>query len=430
MSEALQAPRGTRDLTPPETARWARVEAVLKSVFARFGYGEIRTPIFEHTELFTRGIGEATDIVGKEMYTFADRKDRSLTLRPEGTAGVVRAYAQNNLGRGERGEAKLFYLGPMFRYERPQAGRFRQFWQAGAEAIGYGDPIADAESAAMLVTALAELGLKDLCVDINSVGDAETRTAYRARLLDFVAAWTGPISAESRARCAVNPLRILDSKDPQDAELVAAAPKVTNHLSTRSSAHFAAVLRHLDALGVPTQVNKTLVRGLDYYTDTVFEVISGELGAQGAVAGGGRYDSLVGEFQPQPRPAVGWAIGLDRLTALLAARGLAETGPACDAAVCCLGERGLARGLKLAQELRAAGVRTWYDGGQRRSLKGQFKQADAEGCRWALVLGDDELGRGEATLKDMRTGSQAAVAIGNAAAELAARLGRDPAKGL
>lgn len=418
MTESLQAPRGTRDLLPAETARWAAVESVLRDVFARFGYGELRTPIFEHTELFVRGIGEATDIVGKEMYTFPDRKARSLTLRPEGTAGVVRSYVQHSLGRGDNGEAKLFYLGPMFRYERPQAGRYRQFWQAGAEAIGFADPHADAESIAMLVLALRTLGLKDLCVDVNSVGDAETRAAFRARLLDFVDAWHGPISAESRARCAVNPLRILDSKDPQDAELVAAAPKVTNHLSTRSSAHFAAVLRHLDGLGVPYQVNKTLVRGLDYYTDTVFEVLSSDLGAQNAVAGGGRYDGLVGEFQSQGRPAVGWAVGLDRLIGLLETRGLMDGEGRTWVAVCCMGPRAFARGLILAQELREAGVRVCFDVGAKRSLKSQFKQADAEKCHWAVVLGENELMSGKASLKDMMKGDQFEVPLAEVVAEV------------
>lgn len=422
MSEMLQAPRGTRDLLPHETARWAAVEGVLRAVFANYAYKELRTPLLEHTELFTRGIGEATDIVGKEMYTFADRKGRSLTLRPEGTAGVVRAYVQHALGRGEAGEAKLFYLGPMFRYERPQAGRFRQFWQAGAEAIGFADPASDAESIAMLFAALRALGLDDLSVDVNSVGDSDTRTAFRARLLDFVASWQGPISAESRARCGVNPLRILDSKDPQDAELVAAAPKVTNHLSTGSSAHFAAVLRHLDRLKIPHQVNKTLVRGLDYYTDTVFEVLATGLGAQSAVAGGGRYDGLVGEFQAQARPAVGWAVGMDRLVGLLEARGLMPGEAGAQVAVCCMGPQAFARGLVLAQELRQRGIRTWFDAGVRRSFKSQFKQADAEGCLWAVVLGDDELVRGEASLKDMRGGGQSAVGFSFLAAELTRRL--------
>ncbi|HXC63315.1 MAG TPA: histidine--tRNA ligase [bacterium] len=422
MSEALQAPRGTRDLLPAETARWAEVEAVLRDVYARFGYRELRTPIFEHTELYVRGIGEATDIVGKEMYTFSDRGGRSLTLRPEGTAGVVRSYVEHSLGQGDRGEAKLFYLGPMFRYERPQKGRYRQFWQAGAEAIGYADPAADAESIAMLVLALRELGLKGLQADVNSVGDAETRADFRGRLQDFVRGWGGSISNESRARLETNPLRILDSKDPDDEALVAAAPKVTNHLSTRSSAHFAGVLRHLDRLGVPYEVNKKLVRGLDYYSDTVFEVLSSDLGAQSAVAGGGRYDGLVGQFQKQARPAVGWAIGLDRLTVLLEQAGLVAGHGGSQVAVCTLGGAAFGPGLALAQSLREAGVSVWFDSSGQRGLKNQFKQADAEGCALALVLGEDELARGEASLKDMKKGEQSPVALDAVVAEVKRRL--------
>jgi histidyl-tRNA synthetase len=422
VSESLQAPRGTRDLLPADTARWQAVEAVLRGVYARYGYRELRTPAFEHTELFERGIGEATDIVGKEMYTFPDRKGRRMTLRPEGTAGVVRSYAEHHLGQGDRGEAKLFYLGPMFRYERPQAGRYRQFWQAGAEAIGFADPAADAESMAMLVTALRELGLKDLVVDLNSVGDNETREAFRERLLEFLKGWKGTISHESRERMATNPLRILDSKDPADAELVDWAPKVGNHLSTRSSSHFAGVVRHLDRLKVPYQVNKKLVRGLDYYTDTVFEVLSSDLGAQSAVAGGGRYDGLVGQFQSQARPAVGWAIGLDRLVWLLEQRQLMAGNTGADVAVVHLGGPSFGPCAGLAQELREKGLRVSFDVSGLRGLKNQFKQADTEGCRLALVLGADELARGEASIKDMKTGEQSAVALGRAVEEILGRL--------
>jgi histidyl-tRNA synthetase len=274
----------------------------------------------------------------------------------------------------------------------------------------------------MLVTALRELGLKGLQADINSVGDAGTRADFRARLQDFVRGWGGSISAESRARLETNPLRILDSKDPDDAELVAAAPKVTNHLSTRSSAHFAAVLRHLDRLGVPYEVNKKLVRGLDYYSDTVFEVLSSDLGAQSAVAGGGRYDGLVGQFQPQGRPAVGWAIGLDRLCWLLEQAGLQDGGARAQVAVCTLGGRAFGRGLALAQALRTDGVRVWFDSSGQRSLKNQFKQADAEGCRLALVLGEDELARGEAGLKDMKSAEQTAVRLDAVLDEVKRRL--------
>jgi histidyl-tRNA synthetase len=409
---------------PKDTPRWQAVEQLLRGIFARYGYRELRTPLFEHTELFERGIGEATDIVGKEMYSFPDRKGRSLTLRPEGTAGVVRSYVEQHLGAGERGEAKLFYLGPMFRYERPQAGRYRQFWQAGAEAIGFGDPASDAESIAMLFTALKELGLKDLLVDINSVGDAETRTAFRERMLDFLKGWKGDMSAESRARMDTNPLRILDSKDPADAELVDWAPKVGNHLSTRSSAHFAGVVRHLDRLGIPYQVNKKLVRGLDYYTDTVFEVLSSDLGAQSAVAGGGRYDGLVGQFQKQARPAVGWAIGLDRLIYLLEQRNLMPGEPGAEAAVIHLGGASFGPALGLAQALRESGVSVCFDASGARSLKNQFRQADSEGCRWALILGADELAEGRIGLKDLKAQQQESLPLAGAVAEVVKRLGR------
>lgn len=426
MSETLQAPRGTRDLLPADTARWAAVEAMLRDAFNRYGYRELRTPVFEHTELYVRGIGEATDIVGKEMYSFADRKGRSITLRPEGTAGVVRSYVEQRLGQGERGEAKLFYLGPMFRYERPQAGRYRQFWQAGAEAIGYADPASDAESIAMLVTVLRELGLKDLAIDINSVGDAQTRAAFRERLLEFLRDWKGDMSADSRARMETNPLRILDSKDKADEELVGWLPKVTNHLSSRSSAHFAAVLRHLDRLKMPYNVNKTLVRGLDYYSDTVFEVLSSDLGSQSAVAGGGRYDGLVGEFQAQARPAVGWAIGLDRLCWLLEQRQLVPGTVGADLAVITLGTAAFGRGLALAQQFREAGIRTWFDASGQRSMKNQFKQADSEGCRLALILGEDELAKGEAGLKDMLKQSQDSIKLDDAVSEVRRRLDPQP----
>ena len=422
MSETLQAPRGTRDLLPVDTSRWQAVETVMRDVFARYSYRELRTPIFEHTELYERGIGETTDIVGKEMYTFPDRKGRRLTLRPEGTAGVVRSYVENHLGAGERGEAKLFYLGPMFRYERPQAGRYRQFWQAGAEAIGFGDPASDAESIAMLITVLRQLGMKELVVDINSVGDAETRENFRGRLLEFLETWKGSMSAESRGRMQTNPMRILDSKDPADAELVDWAPKVGNHLSTRSSAHFAGVVRHLDRLNIPYQVNKKLVRGLDYYTDTVFEVLSSDLGAQSAVAGGGRYDGLVGQFQSQARPAVGWAIGLDRLTWLLEQRGLMQGAPGADIAIIHLGGPSFGPALGLAQQLREAGAKVCFDSSGLRGLKNQFKQADSEGCRLALILGADELAKGEIGLKDLKAQVQESIALVEAVPEALKRL--------
>ena len=416
---AARAPSGTHDVLWPESTRWEALLAAFTSLVERAGYGLAHTPTFEDVRVFRRGIGEGSDVVGKEMYEFEDRGGRTLALRPEGTAPIVRAFVQHRPPL----PWKAWYATPAFRYERPQAGRYRQFYQAGSEAIGFADPASDAESIAMLVTALRELGLKDLVVDINSVGDAETRAVYRERLLEFLNGWTGSMSAESRARMGTNPLRVLDSKDKDDQELVAFAPKVTNHLSTHSSAHFAAVLRHLDRLGIPYEVNKKLVRGLDYYTDTVFEVLSNDLGAQSAVAGGGRYDGLVGEFQAQGRPAVGWGIGLDRLTWLLEQRQLMAGTSGSDVAVITLGQVCFGRGLALAQALREAGLRACFDASGLRSMKNQFKQADTEGCRLALVLGEDELSRGEAAIKDMKTGEQSAIRLEHALDEIQRRLG-------
>ncbi len=418
MSEPLKTPRGTRDLLPHETAFWRQVEAKAHAVFARYGYREIRTPLFEATELFSRGIGEGTDIVSKEMYTFADRKERSLTLRPEGTAGVVRAYIEHHLGAGESGEAKLYYLGPMFRYERPQAGRYRQFWQLGAEFLGASEPAADAETIALLMTLLRETGLSGLQVDINSVGCADCRPAYNARLLEHLQGWQGSMSAESRQRLSINPMRVLDSKDPQDAELVAGAPKITNHLCSACSAHFAGVQRHLDRMGVPFEVNKKLVRGLDYYSRTAFEVLSDQLGSQSAVAGGGRYDSLVGSLGGADRPGVGFGIGMDRLLFLLEKSNALQAPSATQVAVLALGAGAQGPGLGIAQTLREQGVSVWMDLSGKRGMKSQIKAAAAEGVAVSLILGEDELARGVCGLKDMRAQAQSEVSLENAVKEI------------
>jgi histidyl-tRNA synthetase len=422
VGELIKTPRGTRDLLPADTRLWQKVEAALRRVFGAYGYEEIRTPLFEATELFVRGIGEGTDIVGKEMYSFHDRKGRSLTLRPEGTAGVVRAYAEHALGAGENGEAKLYYIGPMFRYERPQAGRYRQFWQAGVEAIGFADPLADAEVVAMLVQGLAEAGLKGLSVDINSVGCRDCRPAYLELLKAHLKAHASELSAESQQRLLTNPMRILDSKDPQDAEVVDAAPKTTNHLCSACSAHFAAVLRHLERAGVEHQVNKKLVRGLDYYSRTAFEVLSGDLGAQNAVAGGGRYDSLVGELSGTDRPSVGFGMGLDRLVQLLSSPSAEGPSAPAQVAVICLGSPAYGVGFGLAQELRALGVSVWMDLSRKRGMKNQMKTAGGSGVRYALILGEDELAKGEASVKDMNSGEQAALPLKGLAAAIAGKL--------
>lgn len=421
MAESIKTPRGTRDLLPADTALWQKAEEAFRQVFRAYGYGEIRTPLFEATELFVRGIGEGTDIVNKEMYTFEDRKGRSLTLRPEGTAGVVRAYAEHSLGQGENGEAKLYYIGPMFRYERPQAGRYRQFWQAGAEAIGFSEPLADAEVVAMLVQALAAAGLKGLSVDINSVGCPACRPAYLELLKAHLNAHAAELSAESQQRLATNPMRILDSKDEKDAAVVDAAPKTTNHLCTDCSSHFAGVLRLLERAGVDYQVNKKLVRGLDYYTRTAFEVLSGSLGAQNAVAGGGRYNSLVGELSGVDRPAVGFGVGIDRIMQLLAQNG-ASPAPQTDVALIALGSPAYGAAFGLAQRLRALGALAWMDLSRKRSMKSQMKAASAMGARFAVILGDDELAKGEASLKDMGRGEQAPVPLEGLAEALMGKL--------
>ncbi len=416
MSEAPQAPRGTRDLLPAQTRRWREVERVFHDVFRRYGYGELRTPLFEATELFVRGIGEGTDIVNKEMYTFDDRKGRSLTLRPEGTAGVVRSYVEHRLGQGDLGEAKLYYIGPMFRYERPQAGRYRQFWQAGVEAIGFADPVADAEVVAMLVTALRECGMADLSVDINSVGCPACRPAYLDSLRAHLLACKESLSLESQLRLETNPMRVMDSKDPKDKEAVDAAPKVTNHLCSACSAHFAQTLRHLERMGVPHQVNKKLVRGLDYYTRTAFEVLSGNLGAQNAVAGGGRYDGLIGQFLGKPRPAVGFGVGLDRLLSLLGEPSLEQALSAgaaaqADVAIAALGTPAQSQALALAQRLREAGLAVSLELAPGKSLKSQMRAASSSGARHTVILGEDELAQGVATVKHMDSGQQVSVPL-------------------
>lgn len=424
MSESIQTVRGTRDILPGETERWQAVEALAREAFAAYGYREIRTPMFEHTELFARAVGEGTDIVGKEMYTFTDRGGRSLTLRPEGTASVVRAYNEHHLGQGDLGQAKLFYLGPMFRYERPQAGRYRQFHQAGAEAIGHAEPAADAEAIALLHRLLSASGLKSLTVSLNTVGCPQCRPAYQTRLLEFLRSVEGKLSQESRDRLGVNTLRVLDSKLPQDVEATAGAPKTWDHLCPECEKHFAEVNGLLQGLDIPFSLSSRLVRGLDYYTRTVFEIQAEALGAQNAVAGGGRYDKLVGQFGGHDRPAVGFAVGLERLLSLLEAQGVDPSArQAVEAYVACQPGAAFAAGFNLLQALRVAGVRAQMDLSGAKSFKAQFKQAAALGARFTVVLGEQELAAQTAGLKDMASGGQETLPLAGLAAELRRRLG-------
>ena len=398
----IQAVRGMNDLLPDQTPAWQAVEALLRETVQAYGYAEIRMPIVEKTELFRRSIGEVTDIVEKEMYTFEDRNGESLTLRPEGTAGCVRACIQHGLLHNQT--RRLWYLGPMFRHERPQKGRYRQFHQLGVEAFGLPGPDIDAEQILMTARLWRRLGLDGLRLEINSLGSPEARQAYREQLVAYFTAHRDALDEDSRRRLETNPLRILDSKNPEMQSLIAGAPRLLDHLDPESQAHFEALLAHLNRAGVEYEVNPRLVRGLDYYTRTVFEWVTDRLGAQGTVCAGGRYDGLVEYLGGRPTPAVGFAIGLERLMALLEASGrLPETEPP-HAYLVLVGERAGAEGQALAERLRDAvpGLRLVVNAGGG-SFKAQFKRADRSGAIWALVLGEGELERGEVGLKPLRS---------------------------
>ena len=404
----IQALRGTRDILPEEVGYWQLIEATVREILGRAVYQEIRAPIFEETALFERGIGEATDVVGKEMYTFSSRGgDKSITLRPEGTAGVVRAYIQNKL-HAQGGVQRLWYTGPMFRYERPQAGRQRQFHQVGLELLGCDAPRADAEVIALATDILQALGLKNLELDINSVGNSEDRANYRETLVSYLEPYKEDLDEDSKDRLTRNPLRILDSKDPKTQEIAQNAPKIVDSLSLESRRHFDTVLNLLTNLGIKYQINHCLVRGLDYYTHTAFEIKSNDLGAQATVCGGGRYDGLVKELGGPETQAVGWAIGMERLVLLLQQL---ESGPvdAPDLYLVSRGEAAEAQALLLAQKLRGLSFRVELD------LSGsafgkQFKRADRSGAVACLVLGDAEAENKSVNLKWLASGEQQAIA--------------------
>ena len=403
----IQALRGTRDILPEEVGYWQSIEATVREILSRAVYQEIRAPIFEQTDLFERGIGEATDVVGKEMYTFKDKGDRSLTLRPEGTAGVVRAYIQNKL-HAQGGVQRLWYTGPMFRYERPGAGRQRQFHQVGLELLGSDAPRADVEVIALATDILQALGLKNLKLDINSVGRGEDRQRYREVLVSYLEPYKDDLDEDSKDRLTRNPLRILDSKDPKTQEIASNAPKITEHLSEASKKHFDTVLQLLTDLDIKYQINHCLVRGLDYYTHTAFEIKSDDLGAQATVCGGGRYDGLVKELGGPDTQAVGWAIGMERLVLLLQQL---DTSPinSPDLYIVSRGEAAEAQGLLLAQKLRSLDFAVELD------LSGsafgkQFKRADRSGAVACLVIGDAEAENKTVNLKWLASGEQQAIA--------------------
>jgi len=415
----VKAVRGTRDLLPPETELWNRIEATARKVFARYNFGEIRTPIFEDTGLFARSVGEETDIVSKEMYTWEDRaraqseKAQSLTLRPENTAGVVRAYIEHKLGDGGQLQ-KLYYIGPQFRRERPQKGRYRQFWQIGAEVIGppfagSESPLRDAEVLEMLATLLDELEIAGWTLELNSVGSAADRARYNEVLRAALVEVAPKMCGDCQRRAVTNPLRVLDCKVPEDQPIIEALPKITDSLDQESKDHFAAVTAALDAAGVPYQLNPRLVRGLDYYTRTTFEFTHGGLGAQNALLGGGRYDGLSEAIGGPKAPGIGFAMGLDRLVLTLQASETDQKAAAAKvhAYIAPLGENLNAAALVLARELRRAGLSIELGDGSFR-LKKSFEAADKV-ARRIVILGEDEVQSGILTVKDFSSGVQSKI---------------------
>ena len=402
---SIQAIKGVKDILPEDMPAWQHLEATARALFEDYGFSEIRVPIFEYTELFARSIGASTDIVEKEMYTFEDRDGRKITLRPEGTAGVVRAFVEHTM-YADRALAKLYYLGPMFRHERPQKGRQRQFHQIGVELLGVAGPLGDIETIAIGAQVLEALGiLPKTMLEINTLGDQESRGAYRAVLVRYFGGHRDKLSEDSLTRLERNPLRILDSKDEGDRRVVANAPTFADYLTPAARDFFAKVRAGLDALGIPHQVNPRLVRGLDYYCHTAFEFTTTALGAQGTVLAGGRYDGLIGTMGGPETPGVGWAAGIERL-AMLIAEPPAATRPI---AIVPIGEAAETVALTVAHDLRRAGCTV--DLGYSGNLSKRMKRANKLKARYAVILGDDELQRGTATLRDLDSGEQEAIPL-------------------
>ncbi|MBC8377006.1 MAG: histidine--tRNA ligase [FCB group bacterium] len=412
MPQKVQRVKGVNDILPQEAKQWQVLEHVVKQVMDRYAFGEIRPPIFEKTELFARGVGEDTDIVSKEMYSFSDMSKSSLTLRPELTAGVVRSYIQNNLQQISPVQ-KLWYEGPMFRQERPQKGRYRQFWQFGAEAIGSPNPEQDAEVIALFYAILKELGIeKSVTLKINSVGDGESRAHYRSSLQEYLRPHLSLLSETSQKRFETNPLRILDSKAPNDKELVKDAPKIRECLNKVSAIHYAEVLKMLEAMDIPYVQDDLLVRGLDYYTHTIFEFTSDALGAQDAICGGGRYNDLVKELGGPDVPAIGWASGIERLLLVVEALQPLKADSGLDLFLIVQGEDLRLKAPKLIHEWRSAGLNCDMDT-LRRSMKAQMREANRQEARYVAILGDEEYGQGIVQLKNFETGVQSAVTFEN-----------------
>ncbi|MCB0925345.1 MAG: histidine--tRNA ligase [Mycobacterium sp.] len=418
---AFQAPKGVPDYLPPESAAFIAVRECLLGAARRAGYGDVELPVFEDTALFARGVGESTDVVSKEMYTFADRGERSVTLRPEGTAGVMRAVIEHGLDRGAL-PVKLCYAGPFFRYERPQAGRYRQLQQVGVEAIGVDDPALDAEVIAVADGGFRSLGLDGFRLEITSLGDDSCRPHYRELLQRYLLGLD--LDEATRERAVVNPLRVLDDKRPEVRAMTADAPVMLDHLSRSARAHFDTVLAHLDALEVPYTVNPRLVRGLDYYTKTTFEFVHDGLGAQSGIGGGGRYDGLMAQLGGQDLSGIGFGLGVDRTMLALRAEGkVVGDASRCDVFGVPLGASAKIELARLTAQLRIAGVRTDLAYGDR-GIKGAMRAADRSGARIALVAGDRDIEAGTVGVKDLRAGEQMDVAADRVVGEVLSRLSR------
>ncbi|OCL25140.1 histidine--tRNA ligase [Orenia metallireducens] len=417
----ITAPRGTKDIFPEDTVKWQYLENLTKKIFSSYNYKEIRTPIFEETALFQRGIGETTDIVEKEMYTFEDKGGRSITLRPEGTASVVRAFLENKI-YGQAQPTKYFYIGSMFRYERPQAGRYREFHQLGAEVLGADNPAIDAEIISLGIHLLEELGLKDLELHLNSVGCPECRKAYREKMVDYFKPYLEELCSDCQNRYKRNPLRILDCKADRDKEFMAKAPKIYEELCEECETHFASVKKHLDLLGIDYILDANLVRGLDYYTKTAFEVIYKGLGAQDTIFGGGRYDGLAEEIGGKDIPGIGFAMGMERILLTIEEQGIElPIDDSIDLFITTIGERAEEEAFKYLAKLRKADLKVEMDY-LGRSVKSQMKAADRSNANYSIILGEDELDNGVATIKNMKSGEQVEIKLENLVEEMTKRI--------
>lgn len=408
----LQKPKGTQDILPQESAKWQYVEEFARETFRKYNYAEIRTPIFEHYEVISRSVGDTTDIVTKEMYDFYDKGDRHITLRPEGTAPVVRSYVENKLFAPEvQKPVKLYYMGSMFRYERPQAGRLREFHQIGAECFGSSNPATDVEMIAMAAQFFKEIGITNVSLELNTLGNPESRAAYRKALIDYLTPLKASLSADSQRRLEENPLRVLDSKEPEDKVAVEGAPSILDYLDEESRAYFEAVRSMLETLQIPYVINTNMVRGLDYYNHTIFEFTTEVAGSQLTICAGGRYDGLVAYFGGPETPGVGFGMGLERLLLVLDKQGVElpiETG--LDAYIAVLGAGANGKALELVQSLRAQGFaaeRDYLD----RKIKAQFKSADIFQAKTIITLGESELESGELIVKNNETRQEVTVSL-------------------